>query len=205
MLRTNFLIRFVQHSENPARNACAWSAERKQQSVLEMIMQKLEAHYSVLALISGVALCVGFSLFFCFVAGQMRTQNWLTTVGYASAAIFGGVALTFFYRLLTAKGRVVVSIDTEGFKDIRFAPRVIPWSAIRSVSPYILYKQTTSTGVALVMDPAFKRGLSIQLGAKLFNWSNLNFGSEVYIDARTLDIDSDEIARAAQSYISKQA
>jgi hypothetical protein len=54
-----------------------------------------------------------------------------------------------------------------------------------------------------VIDPDFKRGLSIRLSATLFNWSNLNFGSEVYVDARTLDANSDEISLVAGAYLPK--
>jgi hypothetical protein len=168
-------------------------------------LPKSEARYSALGLISRMLFCVGLAAAFFFVTGQMRHQNWFTITADAIAAILVGVALASLYRLLTATGQVVVSIDATGFKDSRLTPTVIPWSAIRSASPYILYKQTTSTGVALAIDPVFKRGLSIRLGAKLFNWSNLNFGSEVYVDARTLDVDSDEMSRVAESYLSKQA
>ena len=76
-------------------------------------------------------------------------------------------------------------------QEIELEPPVPAPVAIKSVSPYILYKQNTSTGVAIVIDPDFMRGLSIRLGARLFNWANLNFGSEVYVDARTLDTGSD--------------
>jgi hypothetical protein len=168
-------------------------------------VRKLEAHYSVLNLISGVAMCVGFALVCFFFAEHLKFASWFTTVNYAAAVGFAGVASVYSWRLLTARGRVVVSIDAAGFKDIRLTPTVIPWSAIKSVSPYILYKQNTSTGVALVIDPDFMRGLSIRSGAKLFNWSNLNFGSEVYIDARTLDADSDEISLVAGAYMPKMA
>jgi hypothetical protein len=168
-------------------------------------MRRFEVHYSVLALISGMALYVGGALAFCFFAGLMKVHSWFATANYVLAMMAVGVALTYSYRLLTAKGRAVVTIDAAGFKDIRLTATVIPWSAIQSVSPYTLYKANTSTGVALGIDPAFKRDLSIRLGARLFNWANLNFGSVIYVDTRTLDADSDEVAKVAGFYISKQA
>ena len=167
-----------------------------------MVTPKLESHYSVLALISGVAFCVGGGLALCFLAGVIARQSWLNSALYACAAVAFGVALIYSYRLLTSKGHVVVSLDATGFKDTRLARTVIPWSAIRSVSPYILYKATSSTGVALTIDPAFRRGFSMRLGARLFNWTNLKFGSVVYVDTRTLDADSDEVSRVAASYLS---
>ena len=168
-------------------------------------MRSLESRYSALNLIRGVALCVGFALMFYFFAEQLKYPKWFTAINYALAVGFAGVATVDFWRLLTAKGRVVVSIDAAGFKDIRLTPAVIPWSAIKSVSPYILYKQNASTGVAVAINPDFTRGLSIRLGARLFNWANLNFGSTVYVDARTLDVDSDEISLAAGAYLTKVA
>ena len=113
------------------------------------------------------------------------------------------MVLTSFYRLLTQRGQVIVSIDAAGFKDIRLTPTVIPWSAIVSLSPYIFVNAYKATGVALVIDPAFKRGLAIPLGAKLNNWANLSFGRTFYVDTRCLDVDYDELSRVAESYISK--
>src|SRR5207253_559286 len=133
--------------------------------------------YSALNLISCVALCLGFGLMFYFFAEHLKYPKWFTAINYTLAVGFAGGACIYSWRLLTAKGRVVVSIDAAGFKDIRLARTVIPWSAIKLVSPYILYKQNASTGVAVVIDPDFMRGLSIRLGARLFNWANLNFGS----------------------------
>src|SRR5207245_656070 len=127
----------------------------------ETVMRRLEAHYSVLNL-SGVALCVGFALVFFFFAEHLKFASWFTTVNYAAAVGFAGVASVYSWRLLTAKGRVVVSIDAAGFRDIRLTPTVIPWSAIKSVSPYILYKQKTSTGGAIVIEQDFMRVLSIR-------------------------------------------
>jgi hypothetical protein len=171
----------------------------------EVATPKLEAHYSLLTLIGTVAFCGGGGLAFWLFAGLMARPSFLGSVSYTIAAMAFAVALTHSYRLLTAKGRIVVTIDATGFKDIRLTPAAIPWRAIRSVSPYILYKQSTPTGVAVVIDPTFRREFSMRLGARLFNWSNLNFGSEVYVDTRTLDADSSDIARTAQSYVSKQA
>jgi hypothetical protein len=171
----------------------------------EGVMRRLEVHYSALALIGGAALCGGGGLALFFFAGLMPRPNWLSGAFYVLATIGFAVAVTYSFRLLTARGRVVVSIDATGFKDTRLTPTAIPWSAIRSVSPYILYKQTTPTGVALVIDPALKRSLSIRLGARLFNWANLNFGSIVYVDMRTLDADSDQVARAAEPYVLNRA
>ena len=170
-----------------------------------MAMPRLEVHYSVIGLIRRVAFCGCLALFLCFFAAHLNRQNWFFAItNYVAAAVLAGPAIMCSYRLLTAKGQVVVSIDATGFKDTRLAPAVIPWNAIQLVSPYILYKQKKATGVNLVIDPAFKRNLSIRLGAKLFNWANLFFGSVVRLDTRILDVDCDEISRVAESYISKK-
>jgi hypothetical protein len=113
------------------------------------------------------------------------------------------MVLTSFYRLLTQRGQVIVSIDAAGFKDIRLTPTVIPWNAIQSLSPYILTRANKATGVALVIDPAFKRSLAVRLGAKLDNWINPFFGRSFYVDTRCLDVDCGELSRVAESCISK--
>jgi hypothetical protein len=171
----------------------------------ETVMPTLEVRYSVLNLISRLFLGVGFGLVFWFFASQMKPKGWFTTISYAAAVVFVGVALASLYRLLTARGQAVVLIDATGFQDTRLTPTVIPWSAIRSVSPYIPYKSRKATGVSLAIDPSFKPGLSIRLGAKLFRWANLSFGSNFVVDLGTLDVEVDEISRVAESYISKQA
>ena len=56
-----------------------------------------------------------------------------------------------------------------------------------------------------MIDPDFMRDISIRFGARLFNWANLNFGTTVYVDARTLDTGSDEITLAAGADLSKIA
>jgi hypothetical protein len=167
-------------------------------------MSRFEVRYSVLGLISRLALCVGFALFFWFVASLMRRQGWFTTMGYTFAAIFGGMALTSLYRLLTARDQVVISIDEMGFKDIRLTPTLIPWTAILSVWPYTDRSRKT-IGIVLKIDPAFTRGLSIRLGAKLYRWANLSFGSVFNVETRALNVEADEISRVAESYVSKQA
>jgi hypothetical protein len=172
--------------------------------MLKTVMPRLEVRYSVLGLMSRIASCVGFALFFWFCASQMKPKGWLTTAGYVIAVGFMGATLTPLYRLLTAGSQVVVSIDAAGFKDTRLTSTLIPWTAIRLVSPYIPYKSRTATGVSVAIDPAFKRGLSIRLGAKLFGWANLSFGANFVVDLGTLDVDVDEVSRVAKSYISKQ-
>jgi len=185
--------------EFPAAQRCG----AKVTQVLETAKPRLAIHYSVLYLAARMMFCVGGALAFVFVAGHMRYQNWFTTAGYACAAILMGVALTCAFRLLTAKGQIVVSIDATGFKDARLTPALIPWSAIRSVYAY-KYRSSKANRVALAIDPAFKRGLSIRLGAKLFRWADLSFGSVFDVGVGTLEADADEIAQAAEPYIVKK-
>ena len=172
--------------------------------VLEMVEPKLDAHYSVLGLIWRVAFYLSFSLLLWFYAAHLRRPSLFAVICYITAAVLAGAALKFFYRLLTARGQVVVSIDATGFRDTRLTPAVIPWSVIQSVSPYIDVHRWKATGVDLVIDPAFKQSLSIRLGAKLWAWANLFLGSVVRLDTSILDVGCDEIARVADSYISKK-
>jgi len=97
-----------------------------------------------------------------------------------------GLGVLVFLSLLTAKGQVVVSIDATGFKDTRLTPTVIPWSAIRALWASS-YRSRRPNQLAIAIDPAFKRGLSIRLGANLLRWANLSFGSVYQVDVGTLD------------------
>ena len=144
--------------------------------VLEMVRPKLDAHYSVLGLISRVACCLGLSLLLWFVAAHLIRQNWFAIANYVAAPVPAGAALAFSYRLLTARGQVVVSVDATGFKDTRLTPAVIPWSVIQSVSPYIPYRSRKATGVDLApglqaksVDPAGCQALC--LGKPVFRVS----------------------------------
>jgi hypothetical protein len=170
-------------------------------------MPILEAHYSASGLMGRMTVLFGVLLFLVFgcILGLYKRPNWLTSVIYAVIAMLVVMVLASLYRLLTQRGQVVVSIDAAGFKDIRLTPTIIPWSAIQSLSPYILARANKATGVALVIDPGFRRSLAVRLGAKLDNWTNLFFGRSFYVDTRCLDVDCDELSRVADSYISKQA
>src|SRR6266478_3451340 len=95
--------------------------------------------------------CAGGALASAWFAGLMRYQNWFSIIFYILAAALVGVALIDAYRLLTARGQVIVSIDATGFRDIRLTPTLIPWSAIRSL---YAYKFRNANRVALEIDPA---------------------------------------------------
>jgi hypothetical protein len=168
-------------------------------------MPKLEAHYSANGLIARMIVLSGVLLFLGFF-GFVGLYGRLAPLVYAAIAMLAVMVLTSWYRLLTQRGQVIVSIDAAGFKDVRLAPTVIPWSAIQSLSPFsafILANTNKPTGVALVIDPALRRSIAIRLSAKLDNWTNLFFGRNVYVDTRCLDVDCGELSRVAESYISK--
>ena len=165
------------------------------------IMPKLEAHYSARGLTADMIGSSGVLLFLAF--GFFLGLNWFTLVLCAAIAMLVVMVLTSWYRLLTRMGQVIVSIDAAGFKDIRLTPTVIPWSAIQSVSPVSAFIANKATGVALVIDPAFKRSLAIPLSAKLVSWNALLFGRSLYVDTRCLDVDCGELSRVAEAYISK--
>src|SRR5258707_13814058 len=104
-----------------------------------MVRPKLDAHYSVLGLISRVAFCLGLSLLLWFVAAHLMRQNWVAMTNYVAAAVLAGAAISFLFRLLTARGAIVVLVDATGFKGNRLTPAGLPWSVIQSLSPYIAY------------------------------------------------------------------
>ncbi|QAU46618.1 hypothetical protein [Bradyrhizobium guangzhouense] len=172
-----------------------------------MLNQRLNAHYSVLALLSRAGFCGGLAVMFWFVAAYMRGQIWFTVVNYILATTMAGAAFTLAYLLLTAKDEVVVSIDATGFKHTRLTPTAIPWNVIQSVTSYIPYKSWNKTGVLLVMNPAFQQKLSIRPAERLLAWTTgySISGSVIRLDASILDTDSDEISRVANSYISDRS
>ena len=169
-----------------------------------MVEPNLEVHYSVPDLFGRTLFCAGIVLASGMVVHEMAPQNSWIIFCYFVAAVSVGVGLTSFYRLLTARGEVVVSIDATGFKDTRLTPTVLPWSAIRSVWGYYPRGTKKANGVVLSIDPAFKRGISIRLGANFWRWANFSFGSVFYVDVGTLDVSADGIVLAAQQYVPKQ-
>ena len=170
-----------------------------------MLNRMLNAHYSVLALLSRVGFFGGLALTFCFAAAHVRGQIWFTMINYIAATAMAGAALKFIYLLLTVRGQVVVSIDATGFKDMRAVSTPIPWNMIQSVSPDIPSRSRNATGVELVVNPAFKDKLSILPAAKLLTWGYSIRGSVIRLDASLLDADSNEICRVANSYISDRS
>ena len=169
-----------------------------------MLDQRLDARYSVLALLSRVGFCGGLALMFWFVAAQIRGQIWFTITNAVLATAMAGAALKVSYLLLMARGQVVVSIDATGFKDSRLTSTTIPWNVIQSVSSYIPYKSRNATGVRLVIDPAFSQKLSLRPAARLPTWATGYgvSGAVILLDASILDVDSGDISRVASSYIS---
>jgi len=160
----------------------------------------LNAHYSVLALLSRGGFCGGLAVMFWFAAAYMRGQIWFTVLNYILATTMAGAALTLAYLLLTARDEVVVSIDATGFKHTRLTSTAIPWNVIQSVTSYIPYKSRNKSGVMLVINPAFKQKLSIRPAAR-YSIS----GSVICLDASILDTDSDEISHVANSYIADRS
>ena len=172
-----------------------------------MLDQRLNARYSVLALLSRVGFCGGLAAMFWFAAAYMRGQIWFTVLNYILAATMVGAAFTFAYLLLTAKDEVVVSIDATGFKHARLTPTAIPWNVIQSVTSYVPYKSWNKTGVMLVINPAYRQKLSIRPAERLLAWATGYgvSGSVIRLDASILDTNSDEIAHVANSYISDRS
>src|SRR4051812_24157682 len=105
----------------------------KYPGIQKNIMPTLEAHYSANGLIARMIVLSGVLLllaFFCL----LGLGGWLTPLVYAAIAMLAAMVLTSWYRLLTQRGHVIVSIDAAGFKDVRLTPTVIPWGSIQSLS-----------------------------------------------------------------------
>jgi hypothetical protein len=61
-----------------------------------MVRPKLDAHYSVLGLISRVAFCLGLSLLFWFVAAHLIRQNWFAITNYMPRQRWQELHLRFY-------------------------------------------------------------------------------------------------------------
>jgi hypothetical protein len=170
-----------------------------------MANQRLDARYSALGLISRVGFCLGLAVAFWFFASYIKGADWFAAICYVAAVGMTSATLGFFYLLLAASGRVVVSIDATGFKDTRVTPALIPWSAIESVSPYVPYKSRSPAGVEVVIGPAFRQEISIRLGARLFAGASFLWRRAIRLDTRILDVDCNEISRIANCYLSKRS
>jgi len=163
----------------------------------------LEVRYSVLYLTARMMACIGGALAFGFAASQLKYPHWFAAINYGMAAMLVGIATISTYRLLMARSEVVVSINAAGFRDARLTPTLIPWSAVQSVHAYT-YRGRKANRVALWIDPAFRRGLSIRLGARLYYWASLSFGSSFEVDVGVLEAEAVEIAQAAQPFLAKK-
>src|SRR5258708_18306931 len=100
-----------------------------------MVRPKLDAHYSVLGLISRVAFCLGLSLLLWFVAAHLMRQNWVAMTNYVAAAVLAGAALSFFFCLLTPKGQGVPSRGANGVNDPPLTPPGLPWHVVPTLAP----------------------------------------------------------------------
>jgi hypothetical protein len=192
--------RVTYKSSKPQPGCC------NEEDLVERDKQKLDAHYSAKGLTGRMIVLLGITvLFLGFLSlGVLRNDpNWVAILVYALTAVLVLLATNCWYWLRTQMGQVIVSTDAAGFLDIRIAPTAIPWSAIDSLSPYVVFGPYKATGLALVIDPDFKRGLAIPLAVRFNSWNSLLFGRSLYVDTRCLDVDCFELSRAAEPYLSK--
>jgi len=110
---------------------------------------------------------IGLGIMVMFAAGPAATPNVFVQVfGYAGIACCGLYTVVTVWRLLTVRGPVV-TITTDGIRDIRIAAEFIPWTAIRKIhtddDP-----ESTAVVTVLVIDPVVERRLTLTTKAR---WS----------------------------------
>ena len=170
-----------------------------------MADQRLDARYTALGFLSRVGWCLGLAIAFWFFGSVLPGPKWLSVTCYVLAAVMSIATLGFAYFLVRASGKVALSIDTTGLRDIRVMPAIIPWSAIESVSPYVPYKSRTPTGIELVIAPAFRQNISIRPGDRMFAGASFLWRRALRLDTCVLDADCNEISRVANTYLSRRS
>lgn len=108
----------------------------------------------------------------------------------------------YLRNLLTAKTRVIMSIDSRGFRDTRLSSTVIPWSAIKSMGPYVGARYKKEIGVNVEIAPEFWRALSRKPSFRFWKYVGMGLESETSanLDTSSLDVDWSEILQTAGSY-----
>ncbi|MEL6287725.1 MAG: STM3941 family protein [Pseudomonadota bacterium] len=101
-----------------------------------------------------------------FVGGYMTTRpDWFVAiVGGLMAAGFTAIAVSLISRWATFGSETVLAIAPEGLLDLRLAPQIIPWSAIRDVD---VWRSASSRGIVLTVDEAVLGMLELTRAARL--------------------------------------
>jgi hypothetical protein len=164
-----------------------------------MALPALHTRYSLLDMAGRFLLTFGFASFCCYVS-QLPGMDSIAMLLLAGP--FSLASIVYLYGLLTAKTRIIMSIDEAGFKDVRFSATVIPWSAIKSMGPYLSTKYKTEIGVNIEIVPDFWRTLPLRLDFRFWKCVGMGLESETSANLRTdcLETDWSEILRIAGAY-----
>jgi hypothetical protein len=164
-----------------------------------MALPTLNAHYSIPDTAARFLLTLGFASV-CYYISRLPGFDpiALPLLGFP----FLCASVVYLRNLLTAKTRVVMSIDVVGFKDTRLSRTVIPWSAIKSMGPYVDSRYKKEIGVNVEIAPEFWHTLSRRLNFRFWKYVGMGLESETSanLETRSLDTDWSEILQVAGSY-----
>ena len=164
---------------------------------IESSPTKLLLLFGLCVLITGLGVAVAVPLIPDFRPGVFQQ-----ILCYAGAAFFALCTVIVAWRLATSRGPVV-TITSDGIRDIRVAAEFIPWRAVRKI---FTWEHAGAKMMILAIDPAVEHQLTL---TKMAQWSrapNRALGADgLYITAQGLKIDhqtlfdmSQDRVRAAQ-------
>jgi hypothetical protein len=132
----------------------------------------IEIRLSPWRMIGVIAVGLGFILLSLFITPAHGFTG--QVVGGFGVTFFGFIALVAAWRLFALRGPIV-TLSPSGIRDVRLTGRVVPWSAIRSVSTWSAYNQPA---IVLAVDPAYERALKLTALARLTRPLNAAVGAD---------------------------
>ena len=160
-----------------------------------MALPKLNARYSISILTGYFLLSFGFWSV-CYY--MYRTSGLIELPLFASPFLF--LSVSYLYQLLKAE-QIVMSIDEKGFLDRRLSATVIPWSAVKSMQPW-LGSRKNEIGVVVEIAPKSWQMLPIRKSFKFWKAVGMGLEGETSASLSTdcLDTGWSEVLRVASAY-----
>ena len=175
----------------------------------------IEARYSAKKLLRVLWIGVVFTALCTFIAFGHLTNPApgiiVLIAAYCGIFIFGFGALRLLFQFITRSGRVAITVNADGIRDVRVAAEAIPWAAISDVSPFAVPKPSlwpfgkreyNVSGLFLTLLPECEAGLAISWGARASRVANRVIGMNgIYINGAGLEIDWDEFLKVSKAYL----
>ncbi len=164
-----------------------------------MALPTLHARYSLPSMAGRFLISFGFASI-CYYISQLPGINSIEFL--LLGAPFLCASVVFLYDLLTAKTRIILSIDEAGFRDVRLSAAVIPWSAVKSMGPYLSSRYKQEIGINIVIAADLWQTLPRRLDFRFWKYVGMGMEAETSANLRTdcLEVDWSEVLRIAGAY-----